>query len=131
VIEGHLCVGLGTSSEQRIPLEEIVAVGEHTNEDGPHFEDYWLTVILRNGRCVEIGSEDSDSSMLYAHLGTYLSGTRFLPGLCNQTSFASRILWPLEHLNAPLFDYVPANGELRRYLSSVTQKLLTDGGYVR
>jgi hypothetical protein len=131
VFQGDLYVGLGTPNKHRISLTDIVAVGEHTNENGPHLEDYWLSIILRDGRLVEIGSEDSDSSALYAQLGIALSGSVFLPGLCNQTSFASRILWPLEHLNAPLFDYEPENGEMRSNLSTVTQKLLTDGGYVR
>lgn len=131
MIEGHLCLGLGTSSEQRISLEEIVAVGEHTNEDGPHFEDYWLTIVLRNGNSVEVGSEDPDSSSLYAQLGISLSGARFLPGLCNQTSFASRILWPLEHQDASLLTYERDGADVRSLWSAVTQKLIADRGYAR
>ncbi len=106
-------------------------MGEHTNEDGPHFEDYWLTAVLHDGRCVEIGSEDPDSGLLYAQLGKSLTGTGFLPGLCNQTSFASRILWPLEHQDAPLFTYERDGTSVRSIWSAVIQKLIADRGYAK
>lgn len=131
VIKDVLHVGFRTPNEQRIPLNQIVAVGEHTDQSGPYFEDYWLTIVLRDGRSVKIGSEDPDSSALYEQLGNALTGTAFSPGLCDQTSFASRILWPLEHQNAPLLDSVSTDGNPLNHLSTVTQKLLADGGYVQ
>jgi hypothetical protein len=72
---------------RRIPLADIVLIGEHTAMGGPYVEDYWLSLVLRDGQSLDIGSEDPASALLYAMLGNALAGSPLVPGLCNPVQF--------------------------------------------
>lgn len=116
---------LDDGTEQRIPLADILVVGEYTDVGGAYIEDYWLMVVLRDGQTWSLGSEDPSSSAFYAELGVALTGAAFTYGLCNQCTFVSRILWPTEHLDASLMEACDGQPTW----SVVTRKLLADGGY--
>lgn len=88
-----------------LPVSSIQVVGEFTNEDGPHIDDYFL-VFLTSSRSewwqASIYAEGRDDFL--RALEKELPGLG-APGLSNSTSFKSRVLWPPAHQGKPLFTF--------------------------
>jgi hypothetical protein len=86
-----------------LPLSEVRAVGEYTNQDGPGVDD-WFLVFLTHGAAYEASlyahRRDQFLEDLSAALGAEISCE-----LVYSTDFRSHLLWP-EHLKGHrLFEY--------------------------
>lgn len=85
-------------------VEDLQLIGESTNQDGPGADDYFF--------CFATGPEMWYQASFYAEgrdvflksLGARLGGA-IDSGLCQSTDFASRILWPVELVGQPMFQY--------------------------
>lgn len=110
----------GTYSDWTIRVNDIRIIGEATNQNGPFADDYFL--------CFATGPEMWHEASFYAAgrdsflsaLGARL-GTTFQLNLSLSTDFASRILWPVELADKPLFkcQYVPPKTVVGRLLGSM------------
>ncbi len=86
-----------------LPISDIVLVGEATTQDGPFADDWFLVLVHRDGRWIELSLYDEAKS-LHQQLSTAL-GCPLPLGLANSTDFASRIIWPLTLTDRPVFTY--------------------------
>ena len=112
-----------TYSDWMIRVTDIRIFGEATNQNGPFADDYFL--------CFATGPEIWHEASFYASgrnaflgaLGTRLN-TIFQLGLSSSTDFASRILWPLELADKPMFKYqdVPPKSMVGRLFGSITNE---------
>ena len=102
--ERTLTYRLGKSSWEVTP-EEILVVGESTNEMGPLADDYWLCIVVATDGWLEgsfyaVGRDEAED-----WLSTKL-GTKLELRLLNSTSLQSRVMWPPALEGRPLFEYL-------------------------
>jgi hypothetical protein len=87
----------------RLPVSEIKIIGEYTDDQGPLVDDYFL-VFLTDSNLYEasIYAEGVDAFLqeLRDRLGASLSLE-----LGNSTSYRSRVIWPSDMVEVPVFDY--------------------------
>ena len=88
----------------RLPLRDIVLVGEYTTPDGPGADDYFLVFFTRDGSRHDASfySEGRDTAL------AVLSDHWRVPlplRLSASTSLASNIVWPASHAGQPLFEF--------------------------
>lgn len=103
-----------------LPVEDVRLIGEYTTPNGPQGEDYFVVFLDRDGRRYEVPAsaitrEAADA--LRKRIGP------FGFGLAHTTDLDSRIMWPPEYADEPLFSFtrVPARtiGErVRRLLGN-------------
>ena len=99
VVLGHTSY----SETEEFQIPEIKLVGECTNQNGPYAEDWFLCLCDESG-WLEIPVEADGFSDLLDELGTRLGFYQKLE-LFNSADFCSRIIWPVDCVGAPLFQY--------------------------
>jgi hypothetical protein len=129
ISDGHLVLHRHRPEEQRIPLGDILLIGEHSDDSGPAAEDLWLTLVLRDDRMIDIPSGYPEFDALYVALGMALGDAPFSCGLADRTTHASRILWPIEHAGSPLLEFEQIDLHVRSSWSTVAYKIMADHGY--
>lgn len=104
-----------------IRVDDIRVIGEATNQNGPWADDYFI--------CFATGPEMWHEASFYASgLETLLStlsarlGIKLQLSLIGSTDFASRIHWPPELADTPMFQYedVPPRTVVGRLLGSLS-----------
>jgi hypothetical protein len=91
----------------QMPVEELAALGEYTDPNGPYVDDYFFVFVRKPDHKYWIASfYASDSDKFLDHLGVAL-GDPLYPGLCHSTEYASRVLWSPAIIDTQLFDFVP------------------------
>ncbi|MBT6153250.1 MAG: hypothetical protein HOL01_07150 [Planctomycetaceae bacterium] len=87
-----------------IRIADIRIIGEATNQNGPFADDYVLCFCTGPGMWHEASfyaeGRDSFLTALGARLGAPLQLC-----LASSSDFASRILWPVEFVDKPMFKY--------------------------
>lgn len=86
-----------------LPLHRLRVIGEYTNDNGPAFDDYFIVFVAAHPFELVIAPVEAEGSLLADmsdRLRCALSHT-----LTHRTDFASRILWPPELRDRPLFDF--------------------------
>lgn len=92
-----------SGDEERLPLEEVLVIGESTDQNGPYREDWHLCFCDENGWSeVPVSSENLNGFL--QNLSDILKYPLTLE-LVNSADFKSRILWPPEIVNHSLFSY--------------------------
>ena len=91
-----------------LPISDIALIGEATTQDGPFADDWFLVLVHRDGRWVELSLYD-EAKPLHQQLSAAL-GCPLSLGLANSSDFASRIIWPLALAERPVFTYERAAG---------------------
>src|SRR5476649_2469445 len=86
-----------------IDYDEIVIVGEYTNQNGPFTDDHFLALLFRDGRYREIPLFTPAEPVL-AELEAK-RGIVFKAGLTFSTDFASRIFYPDSLKGKPLLEF--------------------------
>jgi hypothetical protein len=103
------------SFEWSVPASEVRLIGEYTNANGPWLDDYFLVFLaLANGAWNEASFYASGRDAVLAELGRLL-GTKLELGLCNSTTFKSRVIWPLNLAGADFVELVPARTRFGRF----------------
>lgn len=87
-----------------LDVERIRIIGEATNPDGPFSDDYFLCFAIGNEAWLEASVYSSGCSLFLGKLEDRL-GANLQLQLSWSTDFASRILWPPELTDQPMFDY--------------------------
>lgn len=96
-----------------IDVSDLVAIGELTTQDGPFEDDHFLVFVPRNQAWREVALDVVGVSDTLADLSKEL-GEKLELSLANSTDFSSRVLWPPELRDAPLFSFVTRRGETFR-----------------
>lgn len=103
------------------PISEIAIIGEFTTPDGPFADDWFLVFVMRGtGQWMKFTMYAAGIEMLTGAFSDHL-GCRVQVGLANRADFTSRIMWPLELVDQPLFTVIPVRegNLLRRLVSSI------------
>ena len=87
----------------QLPVSEIKIVGEHTDDQGPMVDDYFL-VFLTDSNVYEAPFYAEGVTAFLHELGNRL-GAPLSCELGNSTNYRSRIMWPSEMEGLPVFDY--------------------------
>ena len=109
-----------------LPIRDIKILGEYTNSDGPHLDDYFFVFVLADGswRQASFYAEGRDDFL------TVLSGklkTKLECGLCHSTDLNSRVLWPEQLIGSKLFTFARApltGNSLSRLLQKMSPSFL-------
>ncbi|WP_146602166.1 hypothetical protein [Novipirellula aureliae] len=109
-----------TYSDWMIRVEDLRIIGEATNQNGPFADDYFLCFATGPSMWYEASFYADGRDTFLADLGARL-GITFQLGLSLSTDFASRILWPAELENEPMFKFqdVPSKTVVGRLLGSM------------
>lgn len=101
-----------------IRLGDVRLIGEATNQDGPFADDYFLCFATNSERWYEASFYAENRDDFLATLGARL-GTEFRLELSFSTDFSSRILWPVEYADQPMFDFrdIPPQTVFGRFLN--------------
>jgi len=100
----HGCVSYQLSTGGwRLPVSEIKIIGEHTNDQGPLVDDYFL-VFLTGSDLYEVSIYAEGLEEFLVELSDSL-GTKLSCELGNSTKYRSRVMWPPEIEGLPMFDY--------------------------
>ncbi len=92
-----------------LPISDIALIGEATTQDGPFADDWFLVLVHRDGRWIELSLYD-EGKALHQQLSVAV-GCSLPLGLANSTDFASRIIWPLVLAERPVFTYERATAQ--------------------
>src|SRR5690349_6864358 len=87
-----------------VPITEIAAIGEYTTPYGPAADDYFLTLVTRDGRRYDLSAYDAGVREALDLLSHRLAAP-LEQRLAHGTTFASRMLWPVQYADKPLFNY--------------------------
>ena len=101
--------------------EQILCIGEATNESGPVDDDWRLCFVTdANGAWLE-GSLHAEARNEALQWLSVRLGCSFEVKLANAPPFRSRVMWPVRLLERPLFEYQVA--PLRRLFSRTARQL--------
>ncbi len=87
-----------------LPLSEIRLIGEYTNSDGPHLDDYFFVFVLADGSWRQASFYAVGREAFLLALGKEI-GSELECGLCSSTKLKSRILWPEGLCGQTLFTF--------------------------
>lgn len=107
--KGRLVLDAGAISFTRgrgivwtVPLDRLRVIGEYTTDGGPWFDDYFIVFVAANPFETLVAPVEAEGALL-AELSDHL-GIALSHGLANRSDLASRVLWPPEIRDRPLFD---------------------------
>jgi hypothetical protein len=107
-----------------VPLHRLRVIGEYTTDGGPWFDDYFIVLVAANPFETLVAPVEAEGTLL-ADLSDRL-GVVVSHGLANRPDFASRVLWPPELRDRPLFDFhqVPRSPSLWSRAKDVLSPLI-------
>jgi hypothetical protein len=86
----------------QLAASDIAVVGEYTTADGPSVDDYFFAFVRADAMVFEASFYAAGGNATLDALGAALGGT-VTAGLCNSATWRSRVIWPQELENVPLF----------------------------
>jgi hypothetical protein len=104
-----------------INVQDVRIVGEATNENGPFCDDWFLCFATAREKWHEASIYASGCDTVLSALSVRL-GSALKLGLAASTGFGSRILWPHELAEKPMFAYEagPAQSMVGRLVGATT-----------
>lgn len=96
--------------EASLRLDDVVVIGEYTNESGPFADDWWLVFLTNYDTQVECsmyaeGVNDGVAQLQRRFVGMLHSG------FAHSTTFNSRVLWPPALQHEPLLTFSRNGGQ--------------------
>ncbi len=91
----------------RTPLASILVIAEYTTNEGPYVDDYFVEFwSLEDGALLKASSSFYAAGIddAFAGIAAKLK-TDFTFGLTGSTEWASRVMWPLELVGHPYFEF--------------------------
>lgn len=89
-----------------LPLSDVRVIGECTNDNGPLLDDYFLCFATGPEMWREASFFVNGRDPFIAALSQRLA-SKIQLSLANSVDFASRVLWPSELVDKPMFQYQP------------------------
>lgn len=109
-----------------VNISDIRLIGEYTNSDGPYLDDYFFVFLtsFENGwheASFYARGRDEMLDTLSMMLGSSID-----TGLCDSTSYKSRIIWPSKWKNQEMMEVLPLKkiGFWRRIFDSGSRELV-------
>jgi hypothetical protein len=99
-----------------IDWKSVAVIGEYTVPAGPYFEDHFLVIVFRSGQITEYS---------WAKAREIIPGLQdalrfeIVSRLCNVTKTASRIIFPAEMSERPVFDFYQSKWGVRKLLRAI------------
>jgi len=78
-----------------VDLDDIVVIGEYTNSDGPHFDDWFLTFVTKDGQWHSISWYADNIDEVTQHLSNRFHQNLSATHLANSTDWKSIVRYPL------------------------------------
>jgi CheY-like chemotaxis protein len=104
-LEGEiLSYRAGPNVAFRLRVPTIGVLGEYTTPDGPAADDYFLTFVTLDAVRHDVPFYSQHRDDVLRQLSRYWDAPINLT-LASSTSDAHRIVWPLSHVDQPLFTY--------------------------
>lgn len=110
-------------SDWTMRVGDLRLLGEYTNQDGPHADDYFLCFATDSSGWNEASFYSEGRDEFLASLGTILGEDLSLE-LGHSTDFSSRILWPEARRGEPMFAFtdVPPKSIIGRVFGSLRNR---------
>ncbi len=89
----------------QLPISAIKVIGEHTDDHGPHVDDYFF-VFITDSDVYEASFYAKGRDAFLAQLSDLL-GRKISCGLIDSTDFRSRVMWPPDIEGQPFYDFIP------------------------
>ena len=109
ISDGHVFWEYKDETLLQIDLNDICVIGEHTNSDGPHFDDYFLVLVTKDGRWATIPWYADNIDELTQYLSKKLQQDINVSYLANSTEWQSFILYPTHLKGQPIFTLTPTD----------------------
>jgi hypothetical protein len=101
---GDVVVAHRARERARMALAEVRVVGEMTTPDGAFGDDHVVVLVGRDASWIEVPTDAEGFDAWWAELARRLDAKLGF-GLCNRVDWASRIAWPVEHVDEELFTF--------------------------
>lgn len=89
-------------------MSDIVVIGEYTNSNGPWFDDWYMTFVLRDGQWKSIPQYAGNIDQLINELCKRFDPLLRERQLANSTKWNSVVSFPINIRGTGLFQLVPA-----------------------
>ena len=119
--EGLVKYSLPDGRGWELSLSQIKVIGEYTNSDGPHLDDYFFVFVLPDGSWHFASYYANGAQSFCLELSSNL-GCSLKFGLSKSTSLKSRVMWPKALEGNDLFNFVPEPSS-KNYLIRLGQKI--------
>ncbi len=117
-------------SDVVIELDDVVAIGEHTTDAGPFFDDWFLTFIYRTGNRDSIPVYADGTDGLKHHLSNFYNTDFSKYFLVNVAEWRSYIRYPKDLEGKPLFViHAPKDYRKPQNLFNILNSILGIGVY--
>ncbi len=105
-------------------MSEVAVIGEFTTDHGPFVDDWFLVFVPRSSEWFEASMYSEGCEQARDRLSCAL-GVTLASGLAASTDFASRVIWPIELADRPLFTFNRESGSgfLRRLKLSILPEI--------
>jgi hypothetical protein len=110
----------------RLPVRKVRAIGEYTTAAGPTLDDYFFVFVTEDSECWFEASFYADGRDAFLLKLSKLLGADIRAGLCNSTSWETRVLWPQTLEGEELFTFIPET-KARSLPGRFRQKLFPRG----
>lgn len=89
-------------------LSDIAIIGEHTNNSGPWFDDWFITLVGKNGQWINISWYANGVDELTKILSEKFQAGLNISNLANSTIWNSIVRYPETLKDKPVFILVPS-----------------------
>jgi len=110
-------------------ISDIVAIGEYTNSNGPWFDDWYLTFVLKSGKWKSVPLYAGNVDQLMEELCKRFDPLLRERQLANSTHWKSVVSFPINLRGTELFKLVPATTYQKP--ANLFQKLLFSLGLTK
>jgi len=93
----------------QLDSNNIIAIGEYTNSNGPYFDDWFLTFVTKDGQWQSIPWNADNMNELTQYLSNKFHQDLNSTNLANSTEWNSIIRYPSYLKDKPLFTLTPSD----------------------
>lgn len=107
-----------------VPFNQVRLIGVYTTSGGPFADDFFMCFVTDEDACYEASHYAMGWDVVFPEMQRRLDAA-IRWHLCNSTSLASRIIWPLAYEAKPLFDYSGVRTGWMTWLFPVVERQLS------
>ena len=89
----------------KIQITDIVTFGEYTTDNGPHIDDWFMVFVSKDLEWVEASNYCAGRDEVRSALASRWEQDSLYGSLWGRTDFASRVIWPADLAEQPLFEF--------------------------
>ena len=108
----------------QISISEIIAFGEYTTDNGPYIDDWFMVFVTRDFNWVEASNYCAGANDIRTALAQRWGVESLYGKLWGHTDFASRVIWPTDLADQPLFKFTERHQTTREKIQSFDMGLI-------